>query len=250
MKRTYKLFLLSAFLLLLITSGCKKEENPVDGGGGGNNTTSTYPTPTNFNGASPKNVLAVVRTSISQMGFTFSMGIGVANLDNQDKGTVTATVDGDDYEFTKQSANGVVSYTYVPSATNPTGGMSLGSGAENVTFSVSNYALAAATVTVPGEITITAPAANASVPRSSDLNVTWTSSSSGTNKAIFIVDQSGKSIFKEVSGNTGTFTSAELGGLSAGNGIVYAMTYNYVLTNNNEAVLIGEALATNSITLQ
>src|SRR5690606_7102803 len=126
MKKTYAIFLMSALFMLLVVSGCKKEENPVDGGGG-SSTTSAYPTPTNFNGASPKNVLAVVRTSISQMGFSFSLGIGVASLDNQDKGTVIATVDGDDYEFTKQSANGVVSYTYLPSATNPTGGITLGS---------------------------------------------------------------------------------------------------------------------------
>ena len=249
MKNKKSIVIIFALLAVLIISGCEKVENPVDSGND-NTPTSSYPTPTNFGGATPSNTLAVIRTSISQMGFSFSLGVGVANLNNQDKGTVTATVSGDNFEFTKHTNGSVVSYVYVPSQTNPTGGITLGSGSESATFSVSNYPLSNSTVTVPGEISLTAPAADASVPRSADLNITWSASNAGTNRAIFIVDHAGKSIYKEVSGNGGTFTSTEMSTLAAGTGLVYAITYNFVLTNNNDAVLIGEAIATNNITLQ
>lgn len=252
MKST-KLFLSLLFIaLLLIAAGCNKEDNPLNNNnnnGGGNN--NSNPLPTEFGTASPTHILALIRTSITQSGFTFSTGVGVANLNSQDKGNVMVSVNGSDYTFAKNTGSSGTNY-FFPDPNNPSQMMTLPNGSQPAVFSVANYTLTQNTVSVPGEITLNAPAANSNVPRTSDLTVDWNISSAGAYNAIFISDQNGNYQFKQNLGNVSTavFTAAELGQLSAGSAYIYAMSYNFVLTNNNEAVLIGEAVAVNQITLQ
>jgi hypothetical protein len=81
--------------------------------------------------------------------------------------------------------------------------------------------------------------------------VTWTVTNPGSRSAVFITDYSGHYKFYEnLTGTTYSIPTADLQTLTAGNAIVYAISYNYVLANSNAAVLIGEAVALRTITLQ
>ncbi|MBX2975646.1 MAG: hypothetical protein KF721_05900 [Ignavibacteriaceae bacterium] len=246
MKKTILLF---SLLMLLAIVGCKKDDaatNPTDNPG----STSTTPTPTDFGGATPTNVMAVVRTSTTYVGVTIDVGTAVATFGTppQDKGAVKVTSKGTDYNLTKQSNN---AYIFTPDALSPQG-ISFNSGATEVTFSAANYTLGSNRVVVPGKITLTSPAMDASVPRGSNLTISWTTSNAGANNAVMVIDKNGKSIFKQNLGTatSTTINSTELQTLATGTGIVYALSYNYILTNNNEAVLIGETVAFNTVNLQ
>lgn len=73
----------------------------------------------------------------------------------------------------------------------------------------------------------------------------------GARSAMIITDYSGHFKFYEnLTGTTYAIPAADLQTLTAGNAIVYAISYNYVLANSNAAVLIGEAVALRTITLQ
>lgn len=249
---------LSLFIILVI-SGCKKDDNPA--GGGNPSPTATQPsapTPTTFNGVTPANVMAVIRTSATQS----VPGIGTILVDQNvatalfgspgtDKGTVTVTVGSSNYGLGKLSASGNISYIH-PDPANPTSLITMGSSATAVAFNVSGMAAVNGSVTVPGQVRITAPAVDASVPRNAALNVTWTvTGGNGSRHAIFIADAAGHSVFKDgVPAGSASFTAAEMGTLSAGTAWVYALTYNFNLTSSNTAVIIGEAVAVHSISLQ
>lgn len=236
-------------IMFLFTVGCDKDDSTNNPGNGGN-TPGSNPVITDFGGPTPTNVLALIRTTTTQASFTIDLGVGVANLNNQDKGDVSAMVSGTNYTFGKLTSSSVISYVF-PDPQNPTSIINLPANSTNVTFDVTGYALAQNSVTVPGQISLSAPAAGTSVPRSADLTVSWTITGAGSNNAIFITDGS-NNIFKQNLGNvtSAVFTAAELSGLNAGNAIVYAISYNFVLTNSNDAVLIGEAVSLNQITLQ
>ncbi len=257
-----KLAFLCAFTIVFVIalSGCKKDE--------GNPTTQPTPTtagqaptPTNFGGPVPTNVLAITRTSTTLEpipGFPVTtdacVGVGSFGTPGADKGTLTATYSGTNYVFGKTTTSGAVSYLH-PDPAAPTTLINLGSTASTVSFAVSGYAITPAasnSIVVPGQMRMTAPAASASVPRNAALTVTWTTLGSGAQNAIFITDFSGHSVFKQNLGvvTTAAFTAAEMGTLSAGGAFVYALSYNYRLTNGNETVLIGEAVALNQVTLQ
>ncbi|MDP3829794.1 MAG: hypothetical protein Q8Q47_00900 [Ignavibacteriaceae bacterium] len=244
-----KTFLLFALMIMFAVVGCKKDESTTDPGNTNQNS-STTPTPTDFGGATPTNVLAVVRTSTTYVGVTVELGLAAATFGNppQDKGVVKVTSKGTDYTLTKQSNN---SYVFNPEALSPQG-IGFNSGSTEVTFSAANYSLINTKVFVPGKITVTAPAAETSVPRASNLTITWTVSGAGSNNAVMVIDKDGKSIFKQNLGTatSASVTSAELQTLSSGSAIVYAISYNYILSNNNEAVLIGETVAFNTVNLQ
>ncbi len=246
--RSIKLFLSVALFSLLALTGCDKD-NPLDPGGNGGNNQGT-PTINDFGGAAPVNVLAVVRTSTTQMGFTIDAGVGVASFGDppQDKGTVKVTSVNKDFTFTKSNDN---YYTYTPDVSNPLG-IEFNTGVTPVTFDVTGYSLTTASVNVPGQLKLTAPAAQSSVPRTESLTLSWTATGTAANTAIFIVDKDGKNVFKQNLGNvtSASFTNTEMGTLAAGDAIVFAIAYNYVLSNNNETVLIGQAVSVNQITLQ
>jgi len=238
----------------IFLTGCKKDD--VNGPGNNTNPPASYPTPTTFNGVTPANVLAVVRVSTianpSIPPVDASVGVAMFGSPGTDKGDVKVRFNNADYPFTKStSTSGSVTYTYTPSASNPTG-IPLNTGYSDVTFSATGYTLTNGTVTVPGQMLISTPAANATVPRTAALTVTWANNSnSGMGKAIFISDKNGKSIFKDnATGTTAEFTAAELGTLAAGTALVYVITYTYVLSNSNATVLLGESISFNSVTLQ
>lgn len=239
------------FSILLVVAGCNKSDNPIDPNNNNNNGNNSNPFPTEFGGATPTHVLGLVRTSVTQGGFTFSTGVGVANLNNQDKGDVSVKVDGTDYVFAKNTSSGNTTYSF-PNPQNPTQIMTLPSSNFTATFGVTGYTLQQINVVVPGELALSTPAANSTVPRTSDLTVSWTVTGPGANNAIFISDMNGNYKFKQNLGNvtSATFSASELGSLAAGDAMVYALSYNFVLSNNNEAVLIGQALALSTIKLQ
>jgi hypothetical protein len=250
--KSLKIFLsLFLFSILLIVAGCNKDNNPTDPGNNNNTGNNSNPLPTEFGGATPTHVFGLVRTSVTQSGYTFSTGVGFASLNNQDKGDVSVKVSGTDYLFAKNTSSGNTSYSF-PNPQNPTQIMTLPSSTFTATFDVTGYTLQQKNVQVPGELALTAPAANSTVPRTSDLTVSWAVTGAGANNAIFISDMNGNSKFKQNLGNvtSATFSASELGSLAAGDAIVYALSYNFVLSNNNEAVLIGQALALSSIKLQ
>jgi hypothetical protein len=257
--KQYKLFFVVMTLALVALAGCKKDEAGTTPTPTPTPTQPAAPTPTSYNGQTPANVLAVVRTSAKQtvpvigtITVDVNSATAVFGSPGTDKGTVTVTASGTNSTLARLTANGVVSYIF-PDPANPTAQMTLSNSAVAVTFSVSGYALSPnGNITVPGQVTLTAPAANASVPRSADYTVTWTvSGGAGSRHAIFIADAQGHTVFKDgVANGSGTFTAAELGGLSAGTAWMYALTYNFNLVNSNQAVIVGEAVAINSITLQ
>jgi hypothetical protein len=252
----HKPFFALLFVFALAITGCKKDD-------GGTTPTPTptqpsTPTPPSYNGQTPTNVLAVVRVSSVQTtpigNVTIDVNAATAVFGNPgtDKGTVTLASGSSNITLGKLTSNNVVSYIF-PDPSNPTSVLTLSANAVPVTFTVQNYALSPnGTVTLPGQVTLTAPAANVTIARNADYTVTWTvSGGAGTRHAIFIADAAGHSVFKDgVSNGSGSFTAAELGGLSAGTGWVYALTYNFSLVNSNQAVIVGEAVAINSVTLQ
>ncbi len=237
---------------LLFLNGCSSTENPADpgNGGGGNGNGPGNFLPTDFGGAAPTHVFALIRSTTTQAGVSFDLGIGVANLQNQDKGTVSCTVGGTTYTFGKTASGGVTSYVF-PDPANPASIISLPEALASVSFNATGYALGLSTVVVPGRITLTAPAANSTVSKNSALTVTW-SGTNGQFTGIAIADGQGNFIFNQNLGNVNSaqFTAVQMGTLAAGTGIVYAVTYNYELANDNEAVLIGQATALNNITIQ
>lgn len=236
-------------VLVFAFVGCDNSTDPGNGNGNGSGNNNSAPFPTNFGGVTPTHIMGVVRVGVAAGGTTFSTGTAFANLNNQDKGTVTVTVSGNNYELSKSTGQ-QVAYYYQPSQTNPTG-INLGTNAVDAAFSVSGYSLDNASVTVPAAISLTSPSAGSNISRSQDLSISWSGGSAQSN-AIFITDKNGKNIFKEVSSGAASadFTAAELGTLSSGTALVYAISYNYQLANNNEAVIIGEAVASSGINLQ
>ena len=257
MKYTFIVTLAVAFVLAV--TGCKKDENNPTDPGTATPTQPSAPTPTSYNGVTPANVMAIVRTSTQQtvpvLGtITVDANAATAVFGNPgtDKGTVTVTVGGSPVQLGKLTTSGRVSYIF-PDPSNPTAILTLSASAQAATFSASGYTITPnGTVTVPGQVTLTAPAVNASVPRNATLNVTWTvTGGAGARHAIFIADAQGHTQFKDgVANGSGSFTAAELAGFSAGTAWVYALTYNFNLVNSNDAVIVGEAVAINQITLQ
>ncbi len=252
MKR-FKMLQVGIMVFVFALTGCKKDDptSPT-------NTAqpSGVPTISNFGGATPVNALVVVRTSTETTvgGISFvvdaTVGTAVFGAPGLEKGDVKATASSTDYPFTKNTVSGSVSYIYSPSVANPTG-IGLNTGATSVTFTATGYPLSPAAVTVPGQLKLTAPAASADVPRSANLVVTWTITNAGTRSAVFITDYAGHYKFYEnLTGTTYSIPTADLQGLTAGGALVYAISYNYVLSNSNAAVLIGESVALRSITLQ
>lgn len=251
---------ITMLIVVVALTGCKKDsattptppQNPTAG---------QAPTPTDFGGAAPVNVLGIIRTSTTLEpvpGFpvTTDVNVGFAKFGTTgtDMGTVTATYSGTPYTFGKTTTGGSVNYIH-PDPASPTTLMNLGTGNSTVSFTVSGYTFNPSTsnsVVVPGQLKMTAPAANASVPRNAPLSVSWTITGAGAQNAIFITDFSGNSVFKQNLGavTSASFTAAELGRLAAGGAFVYAISYNYRLTNSNQTVLIGEATAITQITLQ
>lgn len=249
--------LLFAILLLasgMLVMGCKKDENPAGSGGGGR--PSTPQTPTNFGGASPQNVLAAVRGSYSMSvgvpgvpNIEIDMGQAVATFNQGSPTAVSVVSNGQTYNLTK---DGNVFY-YIPSTTNiQPGAASIGIDyGSDARFNVQGYNLTTNTITMPTRISIVSPASGATLNKNNNFTVAWTGGSGGAFWQVFIVDSRGNSVTREgTSGSTTTFTSSQLSGLASGTGTVIALRYNYALSNNQEAVVVGQAIATVTVNIQ
>jgi hypothetical protein len=252
----FKLFFAFLVAFAFLLTGCKKDETAVTP------TPSvppsfTTPQISDFGGATPVNVLAAIRTvttlTLPVVGTQYidaNTGFAVFGTPGTDKGDVKIVYGGTDYPFTKQTANGTVSYAYVPSVANPTG-IPLGSGASAVTFSATGYALTVSNVTVPGQIRLATPA-DSVISKSSNVVLSWTvSGSAGARTAVYVTDAAGHFKFYENLGSITTYTipAADMAGFATGYGFLGVVTYNFVLTNSNQAVLIGEAVATKLLTI-
>lgn len=257
MKKLFLIIPLIAMFLLVI-EGCKREaENPasstVTQEDDPNSQVINLPKPTSYNGMNPSNILAVIRASAATGTKVYDAGMafGAFGFPSKDQGNIYLTYNNNVYPFTKAFVNNNTFYAIVPHSGNPTG-IPLESGSGTVTFSSTGFPLSDSSVTVPGQILISAPEANSEVSRDRSLVVSWKVSGEGTNKAIFINDHRGKFYFKEVTGtqDNAEFTSQEMASLAAGKALVYVLTYSFKLVNNNQAVLLGESLSTNVVNLQ
>lgn len=239
-----RILFLVVMVFLALNSGCKKDDgvtdvpDPV--------VIPTPPTVTEFGGIHPTSILAVVRVSTEIPGLPFLLDATTASAQfgnpGLDKGNVKATVGSSEYVFTKNTAGSSVSYSLTPSQAYPQG-IQLSGGATDLSFNATNYLLSDSVVTVPGQLKVTAPINNATIQRSQNLNVTWTVAGPGDQAAVYITDGAGHSKFYQALGNVVSFTipSVDLLTLNQGPGYVYAISYNFRLSNSNEAVLIGEA---------
>ncbi len=253
-----KLVLFIVSLVVLVLVGCKKEDaNPTQ-----NRTTTppsfSTPQPTDFGGPAPSNVLAAIRTvttvSLPVVGTQYvdaNTGAAIFGNPGSDKGNVKIVYSGTDYAFTKTAAgSGAITYAYVPAITNPTG-IPFSSSATSVTFSVTGYALAVSNVVVPGQLRLTAPT-DSVISKSANLNVSWsTVGGAGSKTAVYIADAAGHFKFYQNMSAITSFTipAADMSSFVAGYGFIGVVTYNYVLTNSNQAVLIGECVATKLLTI-
>lgn len=239
---------------LLATTGCKKDENPAGAGGGGR--PSLPQTPTNFGGVAPQNVLVAVRGSYSMStgipglpNVEIDLGQAVAKFNQGSPTAVSVVAGGQTYNLTKDGNT----FYYIPSATNiqpgaTSIGIEYGSSAQ---FNVQGYNLTTNTVAVPSRISISNFGSGATLNRNSNFTVAWTGGSGGNFWQVFIVDSRGNSVTQEgTSGSSVTFAPSQLSRLATGTGQVIALRYNYVFSNNQETVLVGEAISTVSVNIQ
>lgn len=240
-----------ALATLVSLGACKKEEAepPVVEvpTGGGSNTSSPSTTPT-FTGAAA--VLAAVSTASTQEipGFgTVSVDIntGVAYFRDADGTSVQAgSVSCNDNALTFQNGG----YAYTPSAMNPTG-IDFGSGVTwNVTggngFSAFNRNTN--TLSFPSAGTITS---SGTVNRSAGYTIT-TDFVNDADSVYFLVGN----VLQRRGPNSGTctFSSGELGALTAGPSLAMVAAFNYYSENigGKEVYFIKQRVLTRSVTVQ
>lgn len=103
-------------------------------------------------------------------------------------------------------------------------------------------------ITAPSASSITGPAANAAVTKTSGLTVTW-NGTGGTDSVIVIAQSSGSSGTPSVKSglaNNGsvTFSASELSGIPNGNGLITLVKYRYkvVASGGKNYVLVAETI--------
>jgi hypothetical protein len=245
MKKLTLFSFLLAIAVALFFAGCGKD-NPVEPGNGNGGQFGFY----NFGGASPTHFLVLSRvTSVDDDSIT-SIGMGIASLNNQDKGDMTVTVNNTTYSLTKIEHEGQVFY-FTDLTANPFG-IILGSQPTSASFSVTGYQLTNSSVTVPGEIYITSPTDGSNFSRNQALTVTLNSASGVQNNLVIVSDYDGNEIIKMIGAGatSASFSAAEMGTLIAGFADVTVYSYNFSLSNNNEAVIIGQTVNNIEINLQ
>lgn len=251
--------LTSLMLLLLITwssllvTGCEQEENPS---GNDSGRPSLPQVPTSFGGATPQNVLAAVRGSYSVSAgvpgipnVEIDYGQAVALFNQGSPSSVSVEADGTTHNLTKDGNT----FYFVPNPANITpGATSIGINyTGNARFTVQGYNLTTNTISVPSRISISRPATGANLNKSNNFQVSWTGGSGGTTWQVFIIDSRGNTVTREgTSGSSTIFEASALSGLSAGSGLVIVLRYNYTFSNNQEAVLVGEAVSSVSVNIQ
>ncbi|MGQ9805959.1 MAG: hypothetical protein ACUVRP_07770 [Chlorobiales bacterium] len=255
-KHFKKISLALALLVIwssLIVTGCKEESSPSGGGGG---TPSLPQVPTNFGGVTPQNVLVAVRGAYSVSAgvpgipnVEIDYGQAVAVFNQGSPSSVSVVANSTTYNLTKDGNT----FYFVPNPANITpGATSIGINyTGNAQFTVEGYNLTTNTISVPSRISISNPATGANLNKSNNFQVSWTGGSDGTTWQAFIIDSRGNTVTREgTSGSSTTFQASALSGLSAGSGLVIVLRYNYTFSNNQEAVLVGEAVSSVSVNIQ
>ncbi len=252
MKVSRVLALLVIWSGLLIT-GCKEESNPS---GGGSGSPSLPQVPTNFGGVTPQNVLVAVRGAYSVStgvpgipNVEIDYGQAVAVFNQGSPSSVSVVANNTTHNLTKDGNT----FYFVPSTSNITpGATSIGINyTGNAQFNVQGYTLTTNTISVPSRVSISNPATGANLNKNTNFQVSWTGGSGGNTWQVFIIDSRGNTVTREgTSGSTTTFQASALSGLSAGSGLVVVLRYNYTFSNNQEAVLVGEAISSVSVNIQ
>lgn len=254
-KHFKKNFLALALLVIfssLIVTGCKEESTSGDGGG----TPSLPQVPTNFDGVTPQNVLVAVRGAYSVStgvpgipNVEIDYGQAVAVFNQGSPSSVSVVANNTTHNLTKDGNT----FYFVPNPANITpGATSIGIDYTGTAqFTVQGYNLTTNTISVPSRISISNLATGANLNRSNNFQVSWTGGSGGTTWQVFIIDSRGNTVTREgTSGSSTTFAASALSGLSAGSGLVIVLRYNYTFSNNQEAVLVGEAISSVSVNIQ
>lgn len=251
-----KISLMLGLLLIcssLLITGCKEESNPSEGDSG---KSSLPQVPTNFGGVAPQNVLAAVRGSYSVSSglpgipnVEIDYGQAVAVFNQGSPSSVSVLANNTTYNLTKDGNT----FYFVPNPANITpGATSIGidytGGAQ---FNVQGYNLTTNTISVPSRISISNLATGANLNKNANFQVSWTGGFGGTTWQVFIIDSRGNIVSREGSSGSGTtFPSSALSGLSSGSGTVVVLRYNYTFSNNQESVLVGEAISSVNVNIQ
>ncbi len=251
-KVSLALTLLVIWSSVLIT-GCKEESNPSGGGGG---RPSLPQVPTNFGGVTPQNVLVAVRGAYSVStglpgvpNVEIDYGQAVAVFNQGSPSSVSVVANNTTHTLTKDGNT----FYFVPSTSNITpGATSIGINyTGNAQFNVQGYTLTTNTISVPSRVSISNLATGANLNKNANFTVSWTGGSGGNTWQVFIIDSRGNTVTREgTSGSSTTFPASALSGLSTGSGLVVVLRYNYTFSNNQEAVLVGEAVSSVSVNIQ
>ncbi|MFQ3598677.1 MAG: hypothetical protein SNJ55_00835 [Chloroherpetonaceae bacterium] len=246
------LTLLVIFLSMLVT-GCKEENNPS---GSGSGTPSLPQVPTSFGGVTPQNVLVAVRGAYSVSSgvpgipnVEIDYGQAVARFNQGSPTSVSVVANNTTHTLTKDGST----FYFVPNPANITpGATSIGINyTGNAQFTVQGYNLTTNTISVPSRVSISNLATGANLNKNANFQVSWTGGSGGTTWQVFIIDSRGNTVTREgTSGSSTTFPSSALSGLSAGSGFVIVLRYTYTFSNNQETVLVGEAVSSVSVNIQ
>jgi hypothetical protein len=251
-KASLVLTLLVIWTSLLVT-GCKEESNPS----GGNSGRPSLPqVPTSFGGVTPQNVLVAVRGSYSVSSgvpgipnVEIDYGQAVAVFNQGSPSSVSVVANNTTYTLNKDGNT----FYFVPNPTNITpGATSIGIDyTGNAQFNVQGYNLTTNTISVPSRVSISNPSTGANLNKNANFQVSWTGGSGGTTWQVFIIDSRGNTVTREgTSGSSTIFAASQLSGLSAGSGMVIVVRYIYTFSNNQESVLVGEAVSSVSINIQ
>lgn len=228
-----KMYLLIPFLLMFVLAGCKKDSNPTEPNAeeqGVNKSGQPMPDfskDEKFNG-----VLATINYEMASPipGMpALSTNLAFASLgDGVDAGAVV--VNSNDIGKTTISGK---TYYMVPSMSNPTQSLS------NVNFNGSNHSWNVGgangvssfggSVKSPSTFSMTSPAQNAGVSKSSGLQIKWNGgTSSKVHVQISSISNSGTTKYQSDLSDNGTFTFSS-SDLSSFNGdcLVYVVKYNY-----------------------
>ena len=248
-------------LLLVITAlfvGCKKEDSPTSPTGnnntGGNQ--SGQPMPGFADSANVNGVMVTISYEMATIPGMPSVQMVMAFSTFGDNGVDAGEVKVNNNVLGKITSSGST-YYMVPNPSNPTQTIS------NVSFngSVHNWTVVGGNgipaltggVTSPSTFNITSPAANATVTKSSGIQVTW---NGGTNSKLMIVlaSTTGNGYFStEELADNGTYTipAAQLANIS-GQALLQVVKYRYaeVTSSGKSYFMIAEIVKNVTVTVQ
>lgn len=253
----------SKLILLLVIaaliSGCKKDDDPTSPNGGNNNTggnKSGQPMPGFSDSANVGGVMAAISYEVATIPGMPAVSMTMAFATFGENGVDAGEVKVNNNVLGKITSEGSTFYM-VPDPNNPTqvvSNVSFNGSAHNWTVAGGNgIPSLTGSVNSPSSFNITAPAANATVTKSSGIQVTW---SGGTNSKVMIVlaSTTGNGYFsaEELTDN-GSFTisASDLANIS-GQALLQVLKYRYseVTASGKSYFLIAEIVKNITITVQ